>query len=995
MTNTTAPQDLRQAIEFALHCFHLWNVNSEVEDYYRSWLDRLESEPEPCPHLPEPSTDEQPRDLRQEWRYRAFVDREIEIHSAAGRIALHQAHACQSDNRARGRSLRAKIQQNEVFQAESATEPNQAETSSPKASPFFEKQKQAVIDDQEEDLVEPLKREPEVPAVPRRNILEVILDPGSLQYLMMVGAGMLVVGLVIWLATQGFFDDPLTIAIGMGIGNLAILGGGAALLKWTRFELAGRGLALLACMLMPLHLWFYDAQGLIVLDEGGHLWIPALGILALYTASALLIRDKLFVYAMVGGVTLTGLLILADQNVARFWEGAAASTLLISIGLVAIHVERAFLPGAGPFRREEFGRAFYNAGHLVLGSGLMVLLAWTVCGWTYENLLIDYWRAIGGQTLPFEAPALATDIRLKLLAFALTLVSTYAYVYSYITVQRNGSLLALALFTFLWSELLLADLLPLPISEELIVLMLAGTAALFHAARWYLTGSKREEAKTLGLDSQGIQSLTALLGMLLVVVPVVIGIVCYLRATFEIFPLREVGWLYVGAMVATALACRLGAFVSRNERISASTYFLGAAVATLLAVFGGLWTMEIRTWDVAAPILMIVPITYLLVSRWYQSDAKWSLVLAGHVTTACLLAVILAAAFGIGPDRRVEVEMNSNSHLLLALFFLQTSLFYGVEVWFTRRAAGVYLAIATACGMVWQLLTVVDVLPSTYLLTFGLLGMAMLLAYRLALAERISRPRISLAIFRGGNTLLSLAGVGGILLTLHNTANIGIDLPTLILMGVLMASSLAATFLVAEDSWRRWYFVLLIGQGLAAFLMIGLASDLLIWQKLELFLMVCGIAMLIVAHVGWLRERDQRQDTVSTGLILGSLLVAGPLVVCLIAQRLGLYPVSMTWAVLHDVGLLAAGLALIGSGILCRIRATTITGAVSLVIYLATLLVYIRLPEQLQHVAVYMMIGGGVFFGTALLLSIYRDWILALPSRMRQHQGVFKVLTWR
>jgi len=555
--------------------------------------------------------------------------------------------------------------------------------------------------------------------------------------------------------------------------------------------------------------------------------------------------------------------------------------------------------------------------------------------------------------------------------------------------------LAVALFTFLWSELLLVDLLPLPISEELIVLMLAGTAALFHAGRWYLTGSKRKDAQELGLDSQGIQTLAAVLGMLLVVVPVVIGVVCYLRATFEIFPMREVGWLYVGAMVATALSCRLGAFVSQGERVSASTYFLGAAVATLLAVFGGLWSLEIRTWDVAAPILMIVPIAYLLVSRWYQSDAKWSLVLAGHVTTACLLVVILSAAFGIGPDRRIAVEMNNSSHLLLALFFLQASLFYGVEVWFTRRAAGVYLAIATACGAVWQLLTVADVLPSTYLLTFGLLGMALLLAYRLALAERISRPRVSLAIFRGGNTLLSLAGVGGILLTLHNIANIGIDWPTLILMGVLMASSLLATFLVAEDSWRRWYFVLLIGQGLAAFLMIGLASQLLIWQKLELFLMACGLVMLIVAHIGWFRERDQRQDTVTTGLVLGSLLLAGPLVVCLIAQRLGFYPVSPTWGVLHDVGLLVAGLALIGSGVLCRIRATTITGAISLVIYLATLLVYIRLPEQLQHVAVYMMIGGGVFFGTALLLSIYRDWILSLPSRVREHQGVFKVLTWR
>jgi hypothetical protein len=184
--------------------------------------------------------------------------------------------------------------------------------------------------------------------------------------------------------------------------------------------------------------------------------------------------------------------------------------------------------------------------------GLLVLLAWTLTGWTYGGLLTDYWRLIGGQNLPFDAPALATDVRLKLLAFGLTLVSTYAYLYSYLAVKRELGLLGLALFTFLWSELLLVDLLPLPISEELIVLLLAGTAALFHAGRWSLGNHQSKGAQALGLDSQAIQTLAAILGMLLVVVPVVLGATCYLRATFEIFPPRDLGWFYVAAMLATA-----------------------------------------------------------------------------------------------------------------------------------------------------------------------------------------------------------------------------------------------------------------------------------------------------------------------------------------------------------------------------------------------------------------------------------------------------------
>ena len=53
-------------------------------------------------------------------------------------------------------------------------------------------------------------------------------------------------GLVIWLATQGFFDNPVVVASLLAAGNLAVLGASAFVLTRTRFQLAGRGLALLA-----------------------------------------------------------------------------------------------------------------------------------------------------------------------------------------------------------------------------------------------------------------------------------------------------------------------------------------------------------------------------------------------------------------------------------------------------------------------------------------------------------------------------------------------------------------------------------------------------------------------------------------------------------------------------------------------------------------------------------------------------------------------------
>jgi hypothetical protein len=36
-----------------------------------------------------------------------------------------------------------------------------------------------------------------------------------------------------------------------------------------------------------------------------------------------------------------------------------------------------------------------------------------------------------------------------------------------------------------------------------------------------------------------------------------------------------------------------------------------------------------------------------------------------------------------------------------------------------------------------------------------------------------------------------------------------------------------------------------------------------------------------------------------------------------------------------------------------------------------------------------------VFFGAGLLLSLYRDRLLALPEWIKRREGVFRVLTWR
>jgi hypothetical protein len=205
-----------------------------------------------------------------------------------------------------------------------------------------------------------------------------------------------------------------------------------------------------------------------------------------------------------------------------------------------------------------------------------------------------------------------------------------------------------------------------------------------------------------------------------------------------------------------------------------------------------------------------------------------------------------------------------------------------------------------------------------------------------------------------------------------------------------------AVFLSAQADWRRLYVASALAHGVLAVLTLAFLSDLAFEQKLEIVVVVAGVALLAVGHAGWYRETDQENDTVTTTLILGSIMVALPLLITVIGLRLKREQTGFDWFhALNEMGILAAGLLLFASGCACRIRATTITGAILLALNLLTLILYVRIPERLQSVAVYMLVGGGVVFGLGLLLSIFRERLLALPSQIRRREGVFRVLNWR
>jgi hypothetical protein len=901
----------------------------------------------------------------QELRHLIFVCHEIRNHDREGRLDLSAAHVCLTDGNERITALRRKLDRERAPLPESGGEPEEVLEAIP---------------------VE--RRRARAPQGPQRNLLEILLDPRSIQWLLASGGALLVLGLVIWLAAAGVFQNKLVVASLLGVGNLALLLGGWAVIRLTRHELAGRALTLLACLLMPLNLWFYDAQGLIPLQQGGHLWIPALVCCVLYAASARVLRDPTFVYVLVGGVTLAGLLLLADQALGRFWEVSAPATLVIALALVSIHVERAFPEGEGPFSRRRFGLAFFWSGHVLLGAGLLLLLGTQVAGdWLFPLFKPLYDRFGSGQP-----PEIVTDPWGRLLTLGLVLVGTYAYVYSDLVVRRLGVYLHVAVLTLLWAEVLLIRLvteqfhLPLPLTE-VVIIALALTALLANLALARLT-DKQSPLLRAGPP----------LALVLSTLPVVLGVSLHFRATALMASdwSYALGWGYVAAMLVTAVSCRVGAFLYRRSHPGlATTYFFGTAAATLAGAAGLLLVVlppESRGWQYQAPLLMLIPLAYLVASRFYRGHTpERPLLWVAHAATAVMLVSSLGAAF-----HGVLLVQGESLNLLLAAFFAEAALFYALAAGWGKHEASVYASALMGCIAVWQLLKYARVPDDYYTVAFALIGLLLLVGYRFALLERFRLTDLARAAFQCGNALLSLAFVAGALMVLSELAHPqpAIRNELLAILSMLLVIALLAVALVRHPDWRRWYVAVSIGNAALIVLVLAVLGQLTVGEKLEIVSVVIGLGLLVAGHLGWYREQGRHSDLVSLSLGLGSLLLALPLLVAVLYCRSS-HPDFGTFHTLNELGMLAGGLLLLATGYMFQIRSTTLTGALLTVVYLLSLVLFLRLPEKLQTTAVYLMIGGGVFFGTGLVLSLYRDRLLTLPDRLKRRKGVFRVLTWR
>ena len=909
-------------------------------------------------------------------RYLQFLEQEIRHFTQTGMLNLTQSHALSTLLRERlaferrrafmqsaGGAVKAFVQS----ASDAVSEPAQAKSPGDEARPPSRAMPNQTTDQQ---VAQEVPLDAEVVSRPKRTLPEILLDPRNIQMLLTFGGALMVVGIVILLWVNEFFTPPI-VAITLGVANAALLVGGWLLLSGTKYQVAGRSIMFVACLVMPLNLWYYHSNQLITLD--GHLWVAALVISVLYAISAVVLNDEMFVYVFVAGVTLTGLLMLADlpPSPQHFWEIAKPASMLVVMGLLAIHAERIFPDQGGPFSRNRFGLAFFWSGHAQLASGLLLLLGAQVAGdWMHPVFEPLYQR--------FSATPSPIVGELRWLAFLLVIAATYAYVYSDVVVRRVGVYAHFAAGTLLWSMVLGLQLLNIAPGIDTWIAVLSVTALAVNATQM-----------TLFRNSRHTRSFPVL-GVLLPLAAVTLGIVVYVRALSpdlkSIWQVEPPSWTYVAAMLLTAISCRFGAYLYRrtNPRL-AGAYFIATAAATLLTGTAFLSALGLNSWKEHAPWLMLIPIGYLVAARVSRGHAsERPLLFVAHVATVVMLVSSLASGF-----EGFAIVHGQPLNLTLALFYAEAAVFYFLAAWLYKEIWSIHLCAAMACGTVWQLLTYWSVNAEYYTLTFAVVGLVLLIVYRLAVLEKFSAGPISNAAFQSANTLLSLSFVAAVFLGLSHLATEQIQWSLVRLFAMLTVIAAASVVLVRHMAWRRWYIVTTIAQGALTFLGMTVLSELSIWQKVEIFSVIVGLLLLVVGHVGWYREQERQSDMVTVCLLFGSVLLGAPLAIATIIDRS-----QDHFIVPNELGFLLAAILLVTTGFLFQLKSTTLTGVTLILVYFATLLIFVPWG-RLSTIAVFMTVGGGTLFLTGLLLSVYRDRLLQLPEKVKQRRGLFRILNWR
>lgn len=817
---------------------------------------------------------------------------------------------------------------------------------------------------------------------PRRSFSEILLDPRTIYLLLLSGASLLVLGIVTLLYVNDLLT-PALLAVILGPANVAVLGAGLYLRRYTRYAIAGMALTLLACGVMPLNLWYYHVNDL--LTFGDYLWVPALIISALYFTSAVVLRDERFVYVFVAGVALTGLLIIADlpPSPQRFWETAFPATWLVLLGLAAVHTERAFLEGDGPFSRSRFGKAFFHAGLLSLAVGLlMILIAYIGGDWGYEALFKSLYEAWETQPSPIVSEQ-------RWLALLLILAGIYAAFYSDAFVLKSVRLSLVVPALLVWATVVAYQAIGLKLTPEVVAITLAG----FSVPQSLLRIPARDY-----LSSTRLFAIQALL-LLLIALAVVFYKWSYAYSVaWEDAPGRiqlahHLTWSLPLALVVIAGACRVSFEACRWDRpLTHLEPFTASleAMALLIAASASLSLLGVEPYLHQAVILMAIPLGYIASAYAYQETN-----LRSGIRVGAYVAMALILCCGISALESLFAGARQTAHLFWALLFAMTAAFFALVALLDGRMSNL---IGSAFGLgaaLWQLAAFLD-LPTQYIWTVTTSVALGLVAYQRFAADRGENASEQLSTLERIGHVVGLVACLGVALMIwfnliaEGLALNGVDSIHWVIVGSLQALLAGVgTNITTHQSLRRLY-------GVGALILVALTImsavvlfDLSFWQKVELASVLIGLALLALGHYAWYLESEREDPVATLALLFGSLFFGVPLAIATWVDRY-----KDVFHILNEVGFLAGAVLLLLIGLILRLKATTIVGGTLTALYFLTFLIFVPWT-RMSFLAILMIVGGTLVFLVGLGLSIFRERLLALPGQIQRREGVFRVLDWR
>jgi len=836
-----------------------------------------------------------------------------------------------------------------------------------------------------------------------QRMFEAMLDPRSIQWMLILGGSLAVLGLLIWLVSEGVFQHPIVIAALMGVGTISTIGSGWFLTLKSKYKSAGQAVTFLGCVVAPLNLWFYHAQNLFTI--GGHLWVGALICCLIYFATVYVLRNAHFMYALEIGITLTALLLLADLQ--KINDITMLSLFAISIGLISLHAERIFDPHSEHFPRMRFGMPLFWSGHLQLAAGLILLL----CSQLFHWLAVPI-----QQMMVYSSPWAGNPLSQNhLLACGIWLAGLYAYLYSELVVKRTRWLVFLAGFCLVMAQITFLMGSNLPV-EVLIVLLTVGSVLL--NVIWQRLHQVHEH----------INHALPTVAIVLAVLPMLLGLSLHIRISmgYELtegaYWQIEYEWLFVVAMVVIAAGNRISSWIFEQSKAwFAAAYLFLSASGLMIAAVALLRAMDWVQWTHRAPVVLVIPIFYLIGSRfWRGKPAERPLYWVAQTATAVIFYHMLCYHGYAGTRVSFfDVTPQDTDALLLSLVFLEATLFYTLAALFQRRSNNVYLAAVALCAAMWQLLGYAG-LPDVYyarvyigvgVILLGLsrwLGLEKKQVYSAAGEVKLVTRGLGLPAAQSGHAILLITLLPTFLSGLFQLATQHAVWDNISTCIFAIVASLIAAQLAIQVGWKRFYMTIAIAIGSLTILTLLNLIQLSAWQKIELFSILAGMSLLVFATIGLFRENQEQPDElVSCGLLVGSLLATVPLLLSVLHNHY--------WSVLHNDNwnnveqltdkqnylqlvenftLLTIAILLLATGLVWKLRATTIVGGFALLIYLFAIIIRIAYQPQVA-VGVYLAVGGVLIFGFGVLMSMYRDQLLQLPDQIANREGMFRILNWR